>query len=87
LGFILLPNLHLANIIGTLKITSFAGTFLVSILYLKKVVIQWKALLLIMILAIPSAYVGSFLLNYVSNDFMKPFLLVVLTLLAIYSFV
>lgn len=87
LGFILLPNLHVATVIGTLKIPSFTGTFLASTLYLKKVVIQWKSLLLMMVLAIPSAYAGSSLLNHISNEFMKPFLLVVLTLLAIYSFV
>jgi len=58
-----------------------------AIMYLKNVVIQWKLLLVMMLLAIPSAYAGSALLSVVSNDFMKPLLLLVLTALAIYSFV
>lgn len=87
LGFILLPNLHVATVIGTLKIPSFTGTLMAAIMYLKNVVIQWKLLLVMMLLAIPSAYAGSALLSVVSNDFMKPLLLIVLTALAIYSFV
>lgn len=86
LGFILLPNLHVATVIGTLKIPSFTGTFTAAVMYLKKVDIQWKLLLVMMLLAIPSAFAGSALLNIVSNDFMKPLLLLVLTGLAVYSF-
>jgi uncharacterized membrane protein YfcA len=86
LGLILLPNLHVASVIGSLKIPAFTGTFLASLQYLKKTTIQWRLLLLMMALAVPCAYAGSTLLNYVSNDFMKPLLLVILTLLAIYTF-
>ncbi len=39
-----------------------------------------------MVLAFPSAFLGSTLLTYVSNDFMKPLLLVVLSLLVIYTY-
>jgi uncharacterized membrane protein YfcA len=39
-----------------------------------------------MILAFPSAFLGSTLLTYVSNDFMKPLLLVVLSFLVIYTY-
>jgi uncharacterized membrane protein YfcA len=46
---------------------------------------DWK-LLLIMVFALPSAFLGSTLLTYMSNDFMKPLLLFILSLLAIYTY-
>ncbi|KAB1154816.1 sulfite exporter TauE/SafE family protein [Flavobacterium luteum] len=87
LGLILLPNLPVATVIGTLKIPSFSGTFFAAFQYLKKVKMNWKLLLIMMVLAVPSAFIGSTVLTYVSNDFMKPLLLVVLSLLVIYTYV
>lgn len=86
MGLILLPNLPVSTVIGTLKIPAFSGTSFAAFQYLKKVVIQWKLLLIMMFLAVPSAFLGSTILTYVSNDFMKPLLLVVLSLLAIYTY-
>ncbi|RTY94974.1 TSUP family transporter [Flavobacterium sp. GT3R68] len=86
MGLILLPNLPVATIIGTLKIPSFSGTFFAAFQYLKKVEMNWKLLAIMMTLAAPSAFAGSTLLTYVSNDFMKPLLLVVLSLLVIYTY-
>ncbi|WP_310381021.1 TSUP family transporter [Flavobacterium sp.] len=86
IGLILLPNLPVATVIGTLKIPSFSGTSFAAYQYLKKVDMNWKLLLIMMFLAVPSAFLGSTLLTYVSNDFMKPLLLVVLSLLAIYTY-
>jgi uncharacterized membrane protein YfcA len=34
---------------------------------------NWKLLSIMMLLAFPSAFLGSTLLTYVSNDFMKPY--------------
>lgn len=87
MGLIALPNLPVANVIGTLKIPSFSGTFFAAFQYLKKIKMDWKLLIIMMLLAVPSAFLGSTLLTYVSNDFMKPLLLVVLSLLVIYTYV
>lgn len=87
MGLILLPNLPVATIIGTLKIPSFSGTLFAAFQYLKKIEINWKLLSIMMILAVPAAFAGSTLLTYVSNDFMKPLLLIVLSLLVIYTYV
>lgn len=86
MGLILLPNLPVSTVIGTLKIPAFSGTSFAAFQYLKKVVIEWKLLLIMMFLAVPSAFLGSTILTYVSNDFMKPLLLVVLSLLAVYTY-
>jgi len=76
-ALILLPNLAVSSIIGTLKIPAFSGTSFAANQYLKKVDMNWRLLIIMMLLAIPSAFLGSTVLTYVSNDFMKPLLLVV----------
>lgn len=86
IAMILLPNLAVANIIGSLKIPAFSGTSFAAFQYLKKVRMNWRLLSLMAIVAFASAFLGSNLLTLVSNDFMKPLLLIVLLLLAIYTF-
>jgi uncharacterized protein len=80
MGLILLPNLPVATVIGTLKIPAFSGTSFAAYQY------NWRILSIMMLLACPAAFLGSTLLTYVSNDFMKPLLLIVLSLLVIYTY-
>ena len=82
----MLPNVAVSSIIGSLKIPAFSGTSFAAAQYLKKVQINWKLLSIMAITAFCAAFVGSNLLTKVSNDFMKPLLLVILTLIAIYTF-
>src|SRR6185312_2439550 len=70
MGLILLPNLPVSTVVGTLKIPAFSGTAFAAFQYLKKVVIQWKLLIIMMCLAVPSAFLGSTILTMVINDFM-----------------
>lgn len=86
-ALILLPNLAVASVIGSLKIPSFSGTALAAQQYLKKVNIDWKLLSIMAVAAFASAFFGSILLTRMHNDFMKPLLLVVLTFIAIYTFI
>jgi uncharacterized membrane protein YfcA len=86
-AMILLPNLAVATIIGSLKIPSFSGTLLAARQYLKKVEMNWALLSIMAVGAFAAAFLGSTLLTKVHNDFMKPLLLVVLTLIAIYTFI
>ncbi|WP_348824750.1 sulfite exporter TauE/SafE family protein [Flavobacterium aestuarii] len=85
-GLILLPDLAVSTVIGTLKIPAFSGTSFAAYQYLKKVTLDKKILIIMMLLAFPAAFLGSAVLTYVSNDFMKPLLLAVLSLLAIYTY-
>lgn len=85
-ALILLPNLAVSSVIGSLKIPSFSGTALAARQYLKKVEMNWKLLSIMAIVAFASAFLGSTLLTKIHNDFVKPLLLVVLTLIAIYTF-
>jgi hypothetical protein len=85
-ALVLLPSFPVASVIGSLKIPSFSGTSLAAIQYLKKVTMNWKLVTIICTIAFFSSFAGSQLLTIVSNSFMKPVLLVVLTAVAIYTF-
>ncbi|MBY0482446.1 MAG: TSUP family transporter [Chitinophagaceae bacterium] len=85
-SLILLPQLPVATVIGSLKIPSFSGTFFAAKQYVKLVSINWKRLALMLCIAFMAAFAGSFLLTQVSNRFMKPIILFVLVFVAIYSF-
>lgn len=85
-ALILLPNLAVSTLIGSLKIPAFSGTAFAARQYLKKVQMNWKLLSIMAVIAFCAAFLGSNLLTKVHNDFMKPLLLLVLTLIAIYTF-
>ena len=87
IALIVLPNLAVSSVIGSLKIPSFSGTAFAARQYLKKVTLNWRLLFLMAFVAFIAAFIGSNLLTKVSNDFMKPVLLVVLSLIAIYTFI
>lgn len=75
-----------SSVLASVKIPSFSGTAFAAAQYIKRVAIRWKLLSLLCTIAFFSAYAGSQLLLHVSNSFMKPVLLVVLTGVAIYTY-
>jgi uncharacterized membrane protein YfcA len=83
---VLLPAHPVAAVIATTKIPSFSGTSFAAWQYVRKVPINWKFITIVATIAFFSSYAGSYLLTQVSNSFMKPVLLVVLTAVAIYTF-
>lgn len=85
LSLAFLPNLSISSVIGTLKIPAFSGTSIATYQYLKKVKVDWQLFLFMAICAFISAFIGSQLLTVVSNEFMKPLLLIILIALAIYT--
>lgn len=85
-ALILLPNLAVSTLIGSLKIPAFSGTSFAARQYLKKVDMNWKLLFVMAVVAFSAAFLGSNLLTNVQNNFMKPLLLVVLTIIAIFTF-
>lgn len=85
-ALILLPAHPVATVIGSLKIPSFSGTFFAAAHYMRNVKMVWRLLVVACTLSFFAAYAGSLLLTQVSNAFMKPVLLVVLTAVAIYTY-
>lgn len=85
-ALVLLPGFPVATVVGTTKIPSFCGTSLAALQYGRKVELNYKHVALMALLAAPCAFIGSKVLTVVSNDFMKPLLLVVLSAVAIYTY-
>ena len=85
-ALVVLPQYPVATVIGTLKIPAISGTTFASIQYARKVKMDIRMLLVMMLIACVAAFGGSALLTAVSNSFMKPFILVILMLVAIYTF-
>ena len=85
-ALVVLPQYPVATVIGTLKIPAISGTSLASIQYARSVKLDFVMLTVMMIIAAGAAFGGSALLTVISNSFMKPFILVVLVLVAIYTF-
>jgi uncharacterized membrane protein YfcA len=85
-ALVLLPQYPVATVIATLKIPAFSGTSIATAQYAKRVKVNGLLLVLMTVLAFCAAYAGSTLLLKVNNSFMKPLLLVILIVVAIYTF-
>ena len=85
-SILLLPQYPVATVLGSLKIPSFCGTSIAAWQYSRKTVLDWKLLAVMMTIAMLAAFTGSQVLTVVHNDFMKPFLLVVLSAVALYTY-
>lgn len=85
-ALVLLRNYPVVNIIGCTKIPSFSGTLFAAIQYLKKVKLNYTLTVVMCTIAFFSSFAGSELLSVVSNSFMKPVLLIVLIVVAIYTY-
>lgn len=85
-ALVLLPQYPVATVIGSIKLPSFSGTLFAAVQYVKRVTMNWKLLALMCCIAFAAAFAGSQLLTVVSNRFMKPVILVVLVVVAIYTY-
>jgi uncharacterized membrane protein YfcA len=85
-ALILLPQYPAVTVIGSLKLPASSGTLIAAIQYARKIKFNIALMAVLIVIAFCAAIGGSKLLTLVSNDFIKPFLLVVLTSVAIYTY-
>ena len=85
-GLVLLPQHPVATVIGTSKIPAFSGTSIAAYQYSRQVPMDKRLLPAMMLIVLAASFTGSYLLTQVSNTFMKPLLLGVLVVVAIYTF-
>src|SRR5690349_21122138 len=85
-ALILLPQYPVAAVIGSLKIPAFTGTSMATVQYASRVRIRWRSFILIAFVAFLSAMAGSLFLRMIENRFMKPVILVMLVVVAIYTY-
>ena len=84
--FILFPSYSVPQIIGTNRFASFMGTAVAGYQYSKKVKIPLKTVLYAGIGAGIMSYLGALMSSLMSERILKPTILVLMTLIAIYTY-
>ena len=82
-----LPNQPLATVFGTNKIASLSGTSVAAYQYSRRVRFDLKLLLVISVFSFAASYVGAKTVSLIHVDTLKPIVLVILILMAVYTFV
>ncbi len=83
--FFTLPQYPVPTLIGTTKIPSLAGSLMGAFQYNRRVRVTARFIAPMMLLAFGASWVGSWTLSRVPNLFMKPFALIVLTAVFLYT--
>jgi hypothetical protein len=83
---LLFPQFPVATLLGTTKIPSLSGTMFSAYLYSKKVEVNFRIFTILIPAAFAGAFLGSWVITLIEDDFIKPAILVILTLVAIYTF-
>ena len=84
--FILYPHFEIPRIIGTNRFSSFMGTDVAGSQYSKKVEIPWRTVIYAGIGAGIMAFLGAKISDIVDEKILKPVILVLMTVIAIYTF-
>ena len=81
-----LPQTAPATLFGTNKLASIFGTGSAALSFVRRVKLQWSLLWVIAIFAFVSAYVGAACVSLVPTHILRPIVLVMLIVIAIYTF-
>jgi uncharacterized membrane protein YfcA len=81
------PELSLATALGTTKATSIWGTLTATIQYSRQIAIPWPVMIPSALSAFIFSLLGAYVVTLVSGVGLKPLILIVLLLVAIYTFV
>lgn len=80
------PKNSLPFLMGTNKIAAFLGTTTAAVSYAKRITFQFPLLIVLSITAFIASYLGAGLISYIDSKALKPFILVLLIVMAIYTF-
>lgn len=83
---LVLPHYPVASIFGTSKIPAMAGTSMAAYKYASRVKLNYKALVACVVAAFCAAILGAYCVSLIDNAVIKPIILVVLILVATYTF-
>jgi uncharacterized membrane protein YfcA len=81
------PHTSIPSIVGTSKVAGFTGTTIAAIKYAKKIKIDLIFILSLSFVTLFSAMLGSKVLTQIDTKTFKPFILGILIIIAIYTFV
>jgi uncharacterized protein len=83
---ILRPDLDLATVLGTNKGAAVWGTLTATIQYSRTVGIPWRVMLPAAFTGFIFSGLGAFTVTKIHNDFLRPFIIVLLIVVALYTF-
>lgn len=81
------PNLLPPTLFGTNKIAAFSGTSVAAYHYSKKIKFDYKLLFIISFFAFLSSYLGAKAVSFIDVNTLKPLILVILIIMAIYTYI
>ncbi|WP_180135985.1 TSUP family transporter [Acinetobacter sp. YH12070] len=81
-----MPHLSPATVFGTNKLSSIFGTASASYSFLRQVKFRWKLLAVIASCAFVASFVGAACVSMIPKEVLRPFVLVMLIVIAIYTF-
>jgi len=84
--FVLYPQLSVPNIIGTNRLASAVGTSVAAWNYSRSVAIPWKTVLYAGLGASVLSYLGARVQSMLPSEVLKPIILVLIILIAIYTY-
>ena len=82
-----LPHTSTATIFGTNKLASICGTASAAFSYLRQVKLEWKLLAVVAITACISSFGGAACVSMIPQEVLKPFVLFMLIVIAIYTLI
>ncbi|MEO0058765.1 MAG: hypothetical protein RLZZ312_412 [Bacteroidota bacterium] len=82
-----LPNEPLATLFGTNKIASLSGGTVASYQYSRRIKFDLRLLFSIIIVAFMSSFCGARIVSQIDSSKLKPFMLLIIIIIAIYTFV
>jgi uncharacterized membrane protein YfcA len=85
--FLFMPHAPVAALLGTNKLASISGTSVAAIQYARQVPIDWRATLPATVVSFVLSFLGARTATLLQSDVMRPVVLILLVLVAIYTFV
>ena len=82
-----MPNQPLLTLFGTNKIAALAGTSVAAYQYSKRIKFDYKLLLIISFFSFVASFLGAKAVSFIKAETLKPIILVILILIAIYTFI
>ncbi|MBI9042035.1 sulfite exporter TauE/SafE family protein [Lutibacter sp.] len=82
-----LPNTNIPTLFGTNKIAALSGTSISAVQYSKKIKFNYKVLAVIAFWAAIASFLGAKTVSYINANTLKPLILVILILIAVYTFI
>lgn len=80
------PKMPLPVLFGTNKIAALAGTSIAAIKYAKKITFNYKLLFFIALNCFIASFLGAKLISKIDSSTLKPIILIILIIIAIYTF-